>query len=125
MKQDTYTFTETEAPVGFNKLEAPFTVEAKKSGAGVTTKTESTIYLDEKGNVTDVYTTTTVTPAPTTDQDSNVAKVPVYQFDPVVNQQGTELPSTGGIGTTIFYVMGSILVICAGVVLITRRRMSA
>jgi LPXTG-motif cell wall-anchored protein len=43
----------------------------------------------------------------------------------VVNHKGTELPSTGGIGTTIFYVMGSILVICAGVVLVTRRRMSA
>jgi LPXTG-motif cell wall-anchored protein len=43
----------------------------------------------------------------------------------VVNQKGTELPSTGGIGTTIFYVMGSILVICAGVVLVTRRRMAA
>jgi LPXTG-motif cell wall-anchored protein len=43
----------------------------------------------------------------------------------ITNTQGTELPSTGGIGTTIFYVMGSILVICAGVVLVTRRRMSA
>lgn len=43
----------------------------------------------------------------------------------VVNQQGTELPSTGGIGTTIFYVIGAILVIGAGVVLVTRRRMHA
>ena len=41
------------------------------------------------------------------------------------NTQGTELPSTGGIGTTIFYVVGAILVIGAGVVLITRRRMDA
>ena len=125
VKQDEYSFTETEAPVGFNKLEGPFTVEAKKSGGGVTTKTESTIYLDAQGNVTDVYTETTVTPAPTTDQDSNVPNVPVYQFNPVVNQQGTELPSTGGIGTTIFYVVGAILVIGAGVVLITKRRMDA
>ena len=43
----------------------------------------------------------------------------------VVNNKGTELPSTGGIGTTIFYVVGAILVIGAGVVLITKRRMEA
>ena len=43
----------------------------------------------------------------------------------VVNNAGAELPSTGGIGTTIFYVVGAILVIGAGVVLITRRRMDA
>lgn len=41
------------------------------------------------------------------------------------NTRGTELPSTGGIGTTIFYVVGAILVIGAGVILITRRRMDA
>ena len=43
----------------------------------------------------------------------------------VVNNAGSTLPSTGGIGTTIFYVVGAILVVGAGVVLITRRRMSA
>lgn len=42
----------------------------------------------------------------------------------VVNNTGTELPSTGGMGTTVFYVLGSILVIGAAVLLITRRRMS-
>jgi LPXTG-motif cell wall-anchored protein len=43
----------------------------------------------------------------------------------IVNQAGKELPSTGGIGTTIFYITGAVLVIGAGVVLITRRRMDA
>ena len=43
----------------------------------------------------------------------------------ITNTQGTELPSTGGIGTTIFYVVGTLLVIGAGVVLVTRRRMDA
>lgn len=42
----------------------------------------------------------------------------------VPNNSGTELPSTGGMGTTIFYVLGSILVIGAAVLLITRKRMS-
>ena len=43
----------------------------------------------------------------------------------VVNQAGSTLPATGGIGTTIFYIVGAILVVGAGVVLITRRRMDA
>lgn len=42
----------------------------------------------------------------------------------VVNQSGSVLPSTGGIGTTIFYVVGGVLVVGAGVLLITRKRMS-
>ena len=40
-----------------------------------------------------------------------------------VNIEGAALPSTGGIGTTIFYIVGVILVIGAGVVLVTRCRM--
>lgn len=42
---------------------------------------------------------------------------------PFTNVQGTELPSTGGIGTTIFYILGAFLVLGAGVLLVTRRRM--
>lgn len=44
---------------------------------------------------------------------------------PFTNVKGTELPSTGGIGTTLFYLIGAILVIGAGVLLVTRRRMNA
>ena len=43
----------------------------------------------------------------------------------IQNNKGTVLPSTGGIGTTIFYIIGAILVVGAGVLLVTRRRMSA
>lgn len=42
----------------------------------------------------------------------------------VVNNSGSELPSTGGIGTTMFYIVGSVLVIGAAVVLISKRRMA-
>ena len=42
----------------------------------------------------------------------------------VINQTGAELPSTGGMGTTIFYVVGGLLVVAAGVLLVTRKRMS-
>ena len=40
----------------------------------------------------------------------------------VLNQSGTELPSTGGIGTTIFYVIGAALVIGAIVILVAKKR---
>ena len=43
----------------------------------------------------------------------------------VLNQAGAELPTTGGIGTTIFYVLGSVLLVGAAVLLITKKRMSA
>ena len=42
----------------------------------------------------------------------------------VANSTGTVLPSTGGMGTTIFYVLGFVLVVGAGVLLVTKKRMS-
>ena len=41
----------------------------------------------------------------------------------VENQTGTELPSTGGIGTTIFYIVGSLLAVGAVILLVTKKRM--
>ena len=41
----------------------------------------------------------------------------------VVNHRGTTLPGTGGIGTTIFYVVGGGLMVAAAVLLITKKRM--
>lgn len=43
----------------------------------------------------------------------------------IVNNAGLELPSTGGIGTTIFYVIGGVMVLGACVLLITKRRMKS
>ena len=43
----------------------------------------------------------------------------------VENSSGAELPETGGMGTTIFYVLGSVLILAAVVLLVTRKRMSA
>ena len=54
---------------------------------------------------------------------SNDATALVYDAA-VVNNQGIVLPGTGGMGTTILYILGAILVIGAGVLLINRRRMN-
>lgn len=53
--------------------------------------------------------------------DSAEAKTEVS----VINQAGTVLPETGGMGTTLFYVLGSILVLGAGILLVTKKRMSS
>lgn len=42
----------------------------------------------------------------------------------VENKTGTTLPSTGGMGTTVFYVLGAVLVMGAVVLLVTKKRMS-
>ena len=42
----------------------------------------------------------------------------------VENKTGAVLPSTGGMGTTVFYVLGAVLVLGAGVLLVTKKRMS-
>ena len=42
----------------------------------------------------------------------------------IVNKRGIVLPETGGIGTTVFYVIGGILVLTAAVLLITKKRMA-
>ena len=43
----------------------------------------------------------------------------------IPNEKGQELPETGGIGTTIFYILGALLVIGCGIVLVARRRITA
>jgi len=114
-----YTFEETVAPEGYNKLTSTFSITPEVTDS-TTTTTSTTIWLDADGNVVDSESSSKTTSVTYT--NSSMA---VGGFQAVVNLAGTELPSTGGIGTTIFYVVGAILVIGAGVVLITKRRMEA
>lgn len=90
----TYYLEETVAPAGYNGL-----TERKMftiNGANLTnTKANNNIYSRA-------------------DNDTGLQ---------IINKAGSLLPSTGGMGTTIFYVIGGILVIGAGVLLITKRRM--
>lgn len=43
----------------------------------------------------------------------------------IVNKTGSLIPSTGGMGTTIFYIIGGVLVAAAGIFFVIRRRVSA
>ena len=97
-------FVPRTTSTGYNLLDKPVPVvitdTTTKNEAGAITAISHTVTIDGKASTE---------AAPAT----------------IENQSGTVLPSTGGIGTTIFYVLGAVLVIGAGVVMVTRRRMSA
>ena len=69
-----------------------------------------TVVIDESGNETYKLTSST-----------DKAKDTIQ----IVNESGSELPSTGGMGTTVIYIVGGVLVAGAAVLLVTRRRMHA
>ena len=52
------------------------------------------------------------------------AKNNEFAHQDIENNKGSVLPSTGGMGTTLFYVVGGILVVGSAVLLISKRRMS-
>ena len=107
----TYYLKETKAPAGYNVLTDEITLVV----AATTTNNQnwSEIPSDALTKI-DV----TVNGGTATDGDVNNGTVSVT----VENNKGSQLPSTGGIGTTIFYVIGGILMVGAAVLLITKRR---
>lgn len=110
----TYNVTETAAPNGYNKLTGDVAITVETTNA---TTTNVTKYLDANGNV--VETGTDNATAVTYTNNALAASVQI-----VVNKTGSALPSTGGIGTTLFYVIGGLLMTGAAVLLITKKRMS-
>ena len=119
LDKGTYFFLETEAPEGYNPLPNPVEVT-------ITVTTDFTT-----GNKKVTYTATydgqnaaVANGAIDLSQAQAANKQPVAT-GVIINNGGSVLPSTGGIGTTIFYVIGAILVLGAGILLVTRRRMNA
>ncbi len=108
---DTYYLKEIEAPEGYNILTGPITIVITES----TTASEG-VEADTDGKVEYTYNSVT-SPAGNDETDKNVVKVE--------NKSGTLLPSTGGIGTTIFYVVGGILMLGAVILLITKKKMGS
>ncbi len=101
-----YILTETVTPAGFNTLE-PIKIEIEFVGP------------DKVTDGTEKCTWTMTWPDNPVPPNNNG----IFAQD-VINQSGSLLPSTGGIGTTIFYVVGGILVIGAGILLVAKKRMS-
>ena len=112
----TLTVVETEAPAGYNKLANPVNLSPAVIGQTVTV-TSTTIYYDENGDVVEEVTETSSTTIEY-NEDLETAALEIQ------NRKGPELPSTGGTGTTVFYVLGSVMVLAAAVLLITRKRMN-
>ena len=113
VKTGSYEIKEVTAPAGYNKLTDAVTVEAVKTGK---TTTQTTVYLDENGKKVDES-------AKVTEVKVDIGTIAATAVV-VVNKAGTELPSTGGMGTTVFYVLGAVLVMGAVVLLVTKKRMS-
>ena len=104
-----YRLTETKTPDGYNTIDPIiFTVTA-----GHDVESDNPALTSLNGNKVSGEITFT----PNQGEGSLTATV--------VNQSGLELSETGGIGTTIFYIIGGILVLGAGILLITRRRMNS
>ena len=91
-----YYLHETEAPEGYNKLANDIEV------------TISSAYTDETYSATYSFT-------PANNEG----------FIEVENKTGSLLPETGGIGTTIFYIVGITLMLGAAIVLISKKRMAS
>ena len=91
----TYILKETTVPAGYNKCD-DYTVVISATHAEDASGTSATTTLSGDSKVTNT----------------------------IENKKGSTLPETGGIGTTLFYVIGSILVIGAVVLLVSKKRMS-
>ena len=94
-----YYLYETKAPAGYNRLTAAVRFEITAT------------YSDAGNNCTSVTATVN------NDVQSSVSVN-------VRNNKGSTLPSTGGIGTTLFYVIGGGLMAVAAVLLVTKKRMN-
>ena len=106
---------ETVAPAGYNKLSSTFTLEPQVLSHTIWTKTEDR-YFDADGNLVASSSNGTASSVTMNKEDLEPAALDI------VNNVGTELPSTGGIGTTIFYVLGGLLVVGAAIILVARRK---
>jgi len=110
LEAGTYYLLETKAPDGYNLLAQP--IEITITAAHTADANTATITATNANVI-----------AGTIDLTDTSAGQPVV-FPDVQNNAGTELPSTGGIGTTIFYIVGGLLLVGAAIVLVARRKAS-
>lgn len=113
-----YRLTETQAPAGYNKI-APiiFNITATHTDTvpEITDTNRKDILTALNGTVNDGVIE--FTHDKTNDPDRLVTNI--------VNKSGATLPETGGIGTTIFYVLGGMMFVGAALILVVRRKAEA
>ena len=109
----TYYLKETKAPAGYNLLTQEITV--------VITATTTNGQNWTNGQASSALTNLAVTADNKSGTGNTITGIAGIT---VANNKGSTLPETGGIGTTIFYVLGSVLVLAAVVLLVTKKRMS-
>ena len=115
----TYRLTETETPAGYNSIEpVEFVVRAAHTSEQVAGTYDATNEADDpelirlSGGNGEGLIEFTADPSNDLALTANV-----------VNQKGAILPSTGGMGTKVLYGAGGAMVLVAGVLLVTKRRM--
>ncbi|MCI6889663.1 MAG: isopeptide-forming domain-containing fimbrial protein [Ruminococcus sp.] len=108
-----YSLTETLAPSGYNTLTSAieFIISAETSNS----QNDNTIDGEELTKL-EIKVGESENPV-AGDLDSGAVSMEVE------NNSGSTLPSTGGIGTTIFYVLGGTLVVGSGIALVTKKRL--
>lgn len=108
LDEGTYKLVETATPAGYNSIDDQiFTITATHD---IVSDNPTLTALTSNDNSALTFTPNINDGSLSTD---------------VVNRAGNTLPSTGGIGTTIFYVAGACLAVVAGVILVARKRMSS
>ena len=117
MDDDIYYLYEIEAPAGYNRIEDPIKMDIQS-------------VLNHEGTYTSVNATAMLTKLELYVADSSDPQTCNFKETGNVNCTienfgGATLPETGGIGTTIFFVLGGLLIVGAGVLLIVRFRMKA
>ncbi len=93
-----------------------------------TNKTVTVTYITNKlksyqvtiGGVTTAYTIENIKVSV-----ASITRDPSSSDSELKNTKGVELPATGGMGTKVFYIVGAVLVLGAGILLVTRRRMDS
>lgn len=109
----TYWLEETKAPAGYNLLSQSVEVVISADTANGQTWDS----FDPADALIDL-TVTADGEVGTADEATGVAAITI------ANNKGAVLPETGGMGTTVLYVAGGVLVVAAVVLLVTKKRMS-
>ncbi len=112
---DAYVLTETKAPEGYNLLKDPITITITSN------TTPAASQGDNNAHQTDIKVTYTSSSLIEKEGDTGAY---TGTLD-ILNLTGTLLPSTGGIGTTIFYIVGGVLIVAAAAYFILRRKADA